>query len=219
MRRRPATGSPPATTKRHRRLSRTRGWSTTTSRATERAPTSGPLTSRRPMNTRLRGRHADLQHQHRHDQPRRQRRQRRHRVRQGHGGQRAVRGRRPAITKNRANRINTLRSSSVLTACVEPGKCAEVDVVWTRSTRSRMRKTETDKGAASLTFYGRCSSFVEGNLQPCTLAVPVRPPPPPGPARPRMPPPARRRCPPAIAPFPNAAPLRTLRSRSTARVP
>ena len=117
------------------------------------------------------------------------------------------------------NGINTLRSSSVLTACVEPGKCEEKDVVSDAITAIKRGKTETEKGAASLAFYGKCSSFVEGNQQPCTLAVPVRPPPP---GRPRPPPHAPARpptLPPAIAPFPNAAPLRTLRSLSTARAP
>ena len=122
-----------------------------------------------------------------------------------------------------ANNINTLRSPSVLSACFEPGKCAEVDVVSDAIDAitgacggNGQACTETDEGAASLTFYGRCSSFVGGNKEPCTLAVPVRPPapacPPPAPACPACPPT------PAIAPFPNAAPLRTHRSRSTARV-
>ena len=124
-----------------------------------------------------------------------------------------------ATTEDDKNKIgiNTLRSSSVLTACVEPGKCEEgrrldaIDAI-------KDGKTETEKVAASLAFYGKCSSFVEGNLQPCTPAVPVRPPP----ARPRPPPDAPARpptLPPAIAPFPNAAPLRTLRSPTTARGP
>ena len=124
-----------------------------------------------------------------------------------------------------ANNINTLRSPSVLTACFEPGKCAEVDVVSRAiaeitgaCAESGRACTETDEGEASLTFYGRCSSFVGGNKEPCTLAVPVRPPAPACPPPPHAPP-ARRRCPPAIAPFPNAAPLRTLRSLSTARAP
>ena len=114
--------------------------------------------------------------------------------------------------------INTLRSSSVLTACVEPGKCEEVDVVMDAIDAIKDGKTETDKGAASLTFYGKCSSFVEGNLQPCTLAVPVRPPPPPGPAHPPMPPPARRRCPPPSPPS-LTPPRSALSDRSRLRGP
>lgn len=92
---------------------------------------------------------------------------------------------------NTAFNINTLRSPSVLSACFEPGKCAEVDVV-SQAIAQIKATTEDPKGAASLTFYGKCSSFVEGNQQPCTLAVPVRPPapacPPPAPACPAWPP-------------------------------
>ena len=97
--------------------------------------------------------------------------------------------------------INTLRSSSVLAACVEPGKFHDGErhriAGRVRGGRRRRRRDQRDQegqdriGAASLTFYGISSSGGSSN-RVCTLAVPVRPPsrpptlprPPPHPHRP-----------------------------------
>ena len=108
--------------------------------------------------------------------------------------------------------IETLRSPTVLTACFEPGKCEEVDVV-----SDAIDAITTQEGAgtaiedaadiptasADIKFYGKCSGAA---LVECTLAVPVRPPSPPanvGPSRPPHPP----------SPPRSPAPLRTLRFR------
>jgi hypothetical protein len=67
--------------------------------------------------------------------------------------------------------IETLRSPSVLTACFEPGKCKEVDVVSDAITAiTRQEGAGTDKGKADIKFYGKCSG---AQRVECTLSVPI----------------------------------------------
>ena len=100
------------------------------------------------------------------------------------------------------NGINTLRSSSVLTACVEPGKCEEKDVVSDAITAIKRGKPSRK---------GRGVPRVLRQVLPPGRSVharragaPALRPPTDGPPE----------TPPRHRPLPNAAPLRTLRSLS-----
>ena len=151
--------------------------------------------------------HADLQHR-RHDQPRGQRRQRRHRVRQGHGGERAVRGRAPTTSpRTTSTRCAPRRCSPRVSSRASARRCDVVSdaiaAITTHAGATPRSRTEDRRGRGGPQIL-RQVLFLRGRSNrarsPCRCARP----PPPAPARvgPSSPP----RCPPSPPPSRRPAP-------------